>query len=212
MSQEIATGDLLVSEVIIYRADASQLATLRRYHRAEAVVGASIEFKDVAAALSAAWAPSYKDLIYNGASFRGVRVRRVVPVGTDAWGQHTADAGAGLSGPNPLPSQAAGLVTFGSPSLGAAGEGRQFLPFPATLDNGNDGKPTAGWKARALLLGGLIVSTIVVTVGVDTANIKHIGWKPGAFSFVYLDRVLRVGNWATQKSRGAYGRANPLPF
>lgn len=212
MSQVIDNLDTLVTEVLIYSPPHTQLAVLRRVYKVHIAVGAGVTFTDVAADFSAAQATMYKNLIANTASFRGVRVRRIWPANLDAWGQFTGDAGAGISGPNSLPLQSAGLITFGGAEIGRKGEGRQYVPFPASLDNDASGRPTAGYLTALGVLGANIVSDRTVTVGANSVSLWHINFNRIVHTFKLLPNVVRVGGWATQKRRGDYGRANRLPF
>lgn len=213
MSQLLAVGDVLISEVLIYSATHTQLAVLRRHHLVTALPGGVVSFVDVAAALSTAWATAYKALVENSTSFRGVRVRRIFPAGNDAWAISTADAGPGTAGNGALPLQTAGLITFAGPALGAKGEGRQYLPFPSVTDNLASGRPSPGYKLAATALGALIVADQDISVGgVVFGTIRHVNFNITTHATVRLNTVLRVGEWATQKRRGDYGRANRIPF
>jgi len=212
MSQNIADGETLVLEVHIWSASHVQLSVLRRYYRVTTLLGGPITFLNVATAYSNLVEASYKDLIYNGATFRGVRVRRVAPANDDNWAIFTGDAGVGISGPNALPLQTSGLITFGGPTMGARGLGRQYIPFPAVLDNTAAGEPTVGYKNRVAVLGGLIVADLSVASGGSSVVLSHVNWRSGSLAFQYLDIVQRVGNWATQRKRGSYGKANQPAF
>lgn len=189
-----------------------QVAYLRRHWTVSAIVGATGTMENLALALSAAVAPSYKGLMVNGASYRGTFVQRVsgsapfeLPV-TSISGQ-----GVGTAGATALPKQACGLISFYGASIGRRFMGRQYTPFPATADDTGSGIPTAGYVTKLDTLAATLISTVEVP-GVGDTTLVPVLWHEdlGNASQIFISRQrLR---WATQRKRGDYGRTNPAPL
>lgn len=214
MSNVVFVFDTLVSESIVYDAAAVQIAVLRRHWLCtiKTAGGGPVTFADVAASIDADLNVALTACMYNGAQYRGTRVRRAFPVNLDGWELSTAGADAGNAGSIGLPSQAAGLISFFGSVYGKKGQGRQYVPFPSQDDNVGLGIPTAGYLTRLDALAGVWAAQRLVTVAGQTATLEPgASSKPEAqFSIITGSKVGTA--WATQKRRGGYGKVNRPPF
>ncbi len=213
MSNVLATNDVLVSEVVCNLAAQQQSSTTRRAWKVASITGAGIvQFLDVATALDTLWGPDFIALLTNAATYNGTRVRRLDPVNVDQWETMNAGAGAGTAGATALPSQTCGLLKVSGNTIGKHGQGRIYLPFPASADDTGAGLPTAGYLTRADTLGLDVVSPLSVVVGGTTALLLPGLWNTLARAFTSINKFLSEGAWATQMRRGAFGRFNRPPF
>jgi len=214
MSNVLAVNDVLVSEVVVNDAAAQQIAVLRRHWLVAAITGGGgpVQFSDVATYIDTNFSAAIIALLYNGAEYRGCRVRRAWPLNTDAWQSDNSNAGVGTAGSVALPTQSAGLLTFVGNTLGKKGEGRQYLPFPAQADNQTVGIPSASYVTRLGTLGTLWVTQINLTVAGQTANLIPGASSSPSTSFVAINQYRAADAWATQKRRGSYGKFNRPPF
>lgn len=214
MSSVLAVNDVLISEVVCYDGPAQQIAVLRRHWLVSGFTGfgGPIQFQDVATYIDTNFSAAIIALLYNGAEYRGTRVRRAFPVNSDAWQFDNTNSGNGTAGAVALPTQSAGLLTFVGNTLGKKGEGRQYLPFAAVADNQTIGQPTPGYVTKLNTLGLLWVTPIVLTVAGLTANLIPGASSNPFTSFVSINQYRSAQAWATQKRRGSYGKFNRPPF
>lgn len=212
--QNIDLGDIMLSQVICYNPIEQQVAVLNRYWSAQVPTGVgNVTFQDLATFLDGAWANAYINIMGNDANYQGTRVRRVWPPNTDAWRDETSNAGAGTAGTTMLPTQTCGLARLFSDTLGKHGEGRQYIPFPAAANNDPHGVPNAGYKT-------LVTNIIAVLAQIQTVSgsgSKQFQFWPSLYNHVsnvptLITAGLPAVSWATQKRRGAYGRANLPPI
>jgi hypothetical protein len=214
LSTVISLTDVLVSECYTYASLVVQIAVERRYWYAFASTGPGpITFGDLAAQLDLDLGPLLNAVSYNSADYLGTRVRRMRPVGTDSWATNNASGGNGTAGAVALPTQCAPLISFRSDTLGKAGEGRMYTPFPSASDVVGNGVCSAGLITRLSALGSYFVTPLVVTAGGSSMTFFCSPFKVGQTGPLspYTQAIV-AGVFATQKRRGAYGRTNLPPF
>jgi hypothetical protein len=128
----------------------------------------------------------------------------------------TVVSGVGAGGSVALPSQVAGLISFGSDTLGARGEGRTYVPFPPVAGNELHGKMTAAYQSALLALGTMLLGPIPCPntpgtgSGTLTACTKVLPVIPTTSRLFSTVRVEKA--WATQRRRGDFGRVRRSPF
>jgi len=212
MSNILAVNDVIIGQFIVK--DGSQIAVANRHWKVLSFTGAGIiQFQDVANLIDTDFAPCIKPLLYNGAEYRGARVRRLFPVGLDGWQGTNANSGFGSGGAVGLPKQTAGLIRFNGQTLGKHGMGRWYVPFPSTTANETDGKPTAAYQTLLDTLGSqAVINPYDVTVAGTTAHLTPVNFDRVAVTTYPVNQYTSSDRWATQKRRGDYGRTNIPPL
>jgi hypothetical protein len=212
--QNIDLGDVVVAEVVVWDSVMQQIATLRRYWTATTLVGVGdVTFQNVATYFDTNLSAPYISVVYNGARYEGVRVRRHFPVSTDQWAYETSNAGPGTAGAVALPTQTAGLLRFQSAEIGKKGQGRQYVPFPSASDNETIGEPTAAYQAAVSNIGTVLAQPQTIAGGGTKSYVfKPTLWNEAGSVGTEIITFLVAPSWATQKRRGAYGRTNKVPF
>ena len=190
-----------------------QIASTLRNWVVESIVGAgSVTFGDIATAMDSDFAPLYKALLCNPASYYGVAVRRFAPVlaNPDSWAYSKANTGIGTAGAIPLATQSTGLLHITTTKL--KGRGRVYLPFPSASDAQADGTATAGYLTRANALGTYLSGNVLVVNGATTATLRPVIYVASSAAFLPVDTVTARDAWATQQRRGSFGALNALPW
>lgn len=124
--------------------------------------------------------------------------------------QFAEDLTVGTGGPNVLPTQVCGLVSWRSDFTGRRARGRSYIPFPATNFTGAGGEPTAGYLGRVEAYAASVQPPLVVLGGMgDSATLTlHVSHKVGITPLYPITSHLVRQGWATQRRRGDFGRTN----
>lgn len=204
-------GDLLQQRAVCSTVTQVGMNITGWYVSAIATGGATVN--EIALAEDALYAPLYKAVLGNAATYRGVGYTNVVPPRTIEY-VGNANAGAGTAGVTLAPTQTRGLITFQGVSAGPRNRGRIYIPFPASVFLNPDGSPTTGYIT---LLGNLrnayAASHTIVGAGGTTTIIPAILHRPyavGNYTTVFATYVRT--KWGTQRRSGMYGRPNIPPF
>jgi len=219
MATAIDPGDLL--RVRIWFQSGDQAAVNTVYYVCATVSGNPTTDLNVAQQMDAFVAPSYKVLIADTATYRGVQVS-IVRTPPRATQQAFAQAGVGTAGAVGMPRQVSGLLKFNTTDAGRAFRGRLYIPFPATASAATDGLPSSTYLTDLASLASLYQSIgsfdndLVTPTGFITVAqvIVHTVPKggvppPPAPSPVIAWTPAEV--FATQRRRGSFGRPNVSP-
>jgi len=167
---------------------------------------------EIAEALSSVWHTHYKALSGTTATFRGVGVSNIWPLPATIEYVYTGDTGAGVATGEPLPKQVSGLISLLSPLAGPRNRGRIYPPFPTEGLNDAVGAPNAtAILALADLASEIQGGHTIVGVG-GTAVILPIVYHRATNTGTDVTLASARDRWATQRSRGAFGRPNVVPF
>lgn len=178
-----------------------------------AQTGPSLPLPQIALKFDQIFAPLYKNLLAEQATYRGVGVQRVVPVPPSQESTSASLPGVGLAAGEPLPGQIAGLLSFKTQFAGRKFRGRLYVPFPSEIQNAPpDATPSPGYITALQNLGTALLQPVQAD---DTTNFVTL--RLGIFHRPTntIDQVLSfvpLSNWATQRRRGAFGAANVPDF
>lgn len=154
-----------------------------------------------------------KPLLSTGATYYGSQLYLMNPIGaaprpdSDKTGAGVGTLGAGL-----IPSQACGLIAWYTDLLGKHGQGRTYIPFPAPAGNDTNGTPTTGYMAALDDYASLVGNNVVLNDGTVTATFNLVLYAGGPATALLVDDGVPRDAWATQRRRGAFGRANSVNF
>jgi hypothetical protein len=193
--------------------DTEQVAINRFWYRVQTVGGSPLTDQDVATYADTFVGPDYKAFLNNNAEYRGVLVQVVRGADTFIAAVGNANAGFGTAGPTSLPRQTAGITSWYTALGGRRYRGRTYWPFPAAQDDTGDGAPSVGYATRIDTAAGHFA----------VFNAYGVGGRFASFQLVILHRKVLPTQWdaiqtrftrtvwATQRKRGAYGKANRSP-
>jgi hypothetical protein len=120
-----------------------------------------------------------------------------------------------------LPLQVSGLISLKTDLATRRGRGRIYVPFPSASQSG-----TAGGASQAYVDNLVILKEMMIGDRGMIGGGADITWRPVIFGrrrdatidqpalpeiFVEVKSGTALGKWATQRRRGAYGRANVPP-
>lgn len=208
MPVTFAVGDVLQMRVMTYLSP--QLGE-NLLHYSVTAVGGTPTTDNVAQWFDSVAAPVYKAVLTAAATYVGTNMRRLFP-GPTTETLANVNTGLGGSGITPLGMQVSGLITKQTGLVGKANRGRVFLPFPSTADISVTGVPIAGYLTNAGALGrALLVTPLVLTVGASSLTVQPVLLHRATSTVTPLDDFRVSSAFATQRRRGNFGRANPLP-
>jgi hypothetical protein len=179
-----------------------------------AEVGTGATVQQVADGVSAAWAPLIKPWMSPTFSYRGVTARKVFPIASKTNPINSVSGqGAGTAAAGDLPGQMSGLITLRSALVGRRGQGRVYVPFPATAML----QPTTGGVIAAgttilTSIAALLNAGVTFGTGGNTTTIAYAVYSRKFGAAGTLVQVFPSANFATQRRRGAFGKVNAMPF
>jgi len=210
----ITTSTLL--ELRIYCKQGAQVSVNTLHWLPSAVSGPTVTEADFLAAVEPIYAPLWKGLINNNATYEGMTMQIITPPISLA-SRNNLSTGFGTGGATSAATQTAGLIRWGTGLGGRKYRGRLFMPFPSTSEDGSAGFPNAGYMIGLAAIKDEYVGHTSWTLGggAQTINpvLRHRKDKAGVVS---PPTVIFTGEgfqaWATQKKRGFFGRPNVSPF
>ena len=155
---------------------------------------------------------AYKSILSSAASYRGVGVRKVVPLPKSAEFFATTGQGAGTRTGDPLPRQVCGVITKGTDFAGQAQRGRFYAAFPAESDSGTDGSPVSTYVSNLAALGAFLDDLLTVGIAPTTSTATPVIFHRLIGDTTPITRIVARPRWGTQRSRGDYGRPNVSPI
>lgn len=167
----------------------------------------------LALAADTIFAPLYKALLANDASYYGVAVKRVRPLTPTAIVVSASLIGPGgaMNG-GALPTQVSGIITKQGELEGRANRGRVYVPFPGdTFMDPTTSSPTAGYQTALIALKDTLIGDLNVGTLPNQTVLQPVIYDrlTGARRSIVSGRANQ--KWATQRRRGNYGAANPYP-
>lgn len=210
MAQPLLPGDIYEATVVSYLN--GQVGEFRVGFQVTAVGAPTATDADLAVYVDGQLAPLIKPLLATVASYRGVSVRKVSPVGIYLPQISNGNAGAGTGSGSPLPTQVRALLSWGTARAGRSYRGRSYIPFIASGFNGSQGHPTGAFAILMLLVGASYAAGYTVSVGGRTATVIPVIYSKKLNEATQIVSYLSPLLWATQRRSGDRGRLNPQPF
>lgn len=175
--------------------------------------GSDISSTPVLTALDLMVGTDLISLMSEDAAYYGSQLYYQTPVGAAPRPDTTrAITAGGGTAAHVLPLQVSGLISLYSAVLGKSGQGRIYVPFPATTDHDLDGVPTGDYLTRLSAFGAHLIAPKTVISGGITAVFNPVLYIPGGVPPKQLIRHQVRAAWATQRRRGNFGRLNANPF
>lgn len=196
----------------IYTTFSSQTALVTSHWYVSATAGTGATDAQIADAMNNAWHAAFKALIASAASYRGVSVQKIVPAPVAVLVYSTLNQGVGTVIGDALPRQVAGLIGLRTALAGRAYRGRNYIPFPGEADNDAGNFATAGYVTRLTTLATAMTANVAAGGGGNTNTLKRIIFHSSSNTGTDVTQATVTGNWATQRRRGSFGRANNSPI
>lgn len=178
------------------------------HYRVRAMAGTGPTEMAVAERFAVLISPVILPLLTQTAAFQGINVKTVFQ--TPTVGATTADgAGFGTGGASPLPGQVTGILTKQTLFAGRGNRGRVYVPFPSEEDNTAANLPSIGYQAALANYADNLNNVITIGTAPNTITVEPIVFRRLDPATSKVVENLRVNiAWATQRSRGNYGRPN----
>jgi hypothetical protein len=168
---------------------------------------------DFLASYDSALSLLYLPLLANGATYHGTQLYLMNPIGAAPRPDDiTTNTAVGTGGASLMPTQASGLISFYTSLLGKTGQGRSYIPFPSATSNDTNGTPTAAYITDLDSLAFSLRAPQVIVAGGVSGTFELVVYKGGAAIPQFVIDTTQRDAWATQRRRGAFGKANKLPF
>jgi len=198
-----------------------QVAMTTRLYQVRNTLGTGATATQTAQTLATNIGPSLKNCLSAEAEYRGVLVRRIIPVpGTSAIINTTGQGVGGVAG-SALPRQTRGIITLTTGFSGRSKRGRVYVPFPSEASNAANGVPEAAYVTQLGVLGLALASPYFGVGGGGNTHDLH----PVLMHLIYAGGVLQNATfnaditgfiersrWATQRRSSSYGAANVSPI
>jgi len=88
------------------------------------------------------------------------------------------------------------------------------MPFPASSSNTAPAKPSTGYANSLAAFGDLLKGLVSIDalVGGGQADVAFVIWSRKNAAMRAVEDVFASPLWATQRRRGAFGKAETAPF
>jgi len=163
-------------------------------------------------AFNNAMVTALKPLLSSSASYRGCGMRRIAPGTPSVEEFNVTGAGAGSVTGDPLPKQTCGIISKRTDFAGPRMRGRFFVPFPGESDNDSDTTPSTTYMTRLTTLASALILGFNAGIGPDATTFDLVIYHRVGGSTNAVTAMLTREKWATQRSRGDYGRPNASPI
>jgi hypothetical protein len=203
-------------ELRIYCKQGQQVSVNTLHWKPSAVSGPTITEADFLAVIEPIYAPLWKGIINNNATYEGMTMQ-IITAPISLASKNNLSTGFGTGGATSAATQTAGLIQWGTGLGGRKYRGRLFLPFPSTAEDGTTGFPNTGYMVGLAAIKDEYVGHTAWTIGGGAQTIlpvlRHRKDKTGVTSDpTVIFSGTPVQAWATQKKRGYFGRPNASPF
>lgn len=165
-----------------------------------------------ASAFDALISTSFKALLSSSASYRGVGMKRLRPGAPTVEEYAVLGSGAGTVTGDVLPKQCCGLIAKRTDFAGPSARGRFYMPFPGEADNDADSTPSSTYMTRLASLAANLILGFNAGLGADMSTLDLVLSRNVPLSTTPITSMLTREKWATQRSRGDFGRPNASPI
>jgi len=155
-------------------------------------------------------ASAYSGVLNESAEFRGLAIQEVDPVPNGPL-DFFSDVRPGVIAGDPLPSQTCGLIAFATSGNGGINKSSAYIPFPSETANDGGGNPSNPYKDDLGLIGDALTVSYVMPNGVDALRMVPVAYRRAGSITAVVTGYRRRQFWATQRSRGAFGKHNSSP-
>lgn len=208
----IAEGDIWQATVACYATANGQVSLNRYLFFCSVNAGVGATDAQLALALDNFFAPLYKAIIANVATYYGVKVSRYLLPPVNRPFVSTANTAVGTGGVNMLPSAICGMLKTTSTANGKKGQGRVYIPFISDTFATDTGEPTGAVQLLMNAIGTGLIALPSVGAG---GNLSTMEWcLPNTKFNIGTGLIIKAVSepkFGTQHKRGDYGKLNTIP-
>lgn len=209
MADVLATLDVLEVRFVC-KANNQYSVNVRHFLVAAGMIGAPT-LDTAAGGFDAKFAPLFKAILAQGASFFGVGVRRISPT-VSLESLSLVGRGAGLVTGDLMSTQTTSVATVRTSLPGRKNRGRMFLPYPSETDNDATGRPLATYMATANAICVPLYSQTTYTVGAQNFKADGVLWHRSTRTYTPIAQAYVRPDWGTQRRRSQINRPDRAPF
>jgi hypothetical protein len=204
-----AVGDIFLLKNVTKMAQQVGLNLL--HYQVLQVAGAAVTLEEMCAALEARFAPRYKGMMGNQATWEGSVLQRIHP-NPSVDTKSVAQAGPAAGGTYNLPPQASMYLTIYTGGAGRRNRGRVYVPFPWDGWAGVGGEVTnTGMAALDLLAADLLAPITVGGAGGGTITLQYGIYARDLKTFKPMIAHRSNAAFGTQDRRSYTGRPDVIP-
>jgi len=200
-------GDLLQAKWYC-RLD-EQLSVNSRWYRITTKAGTGSTATVWIQAIASATADLLKDLLVDNATFLGMTGQLVTPTSVGDL-ILVPDGDPGNVAGHPLPGQCCGLIKYSTGLAGRKYRGRNYIPFPSEADSDETHSPITTYIDRLDLLATQVIAARVLGGGGNTNTSVPVLTHTDLSAATPITGFTSRQHWATQRSRGSFGAADPF--
>ncbi len=199
----VVQGDII--RVVTYTRLDGQQGLNVRHLRCQSTGGPDVTHGDLADSLDSILAPLYKAYLPNDVTYEGVGVREVNQAPTIETLSFARQGPGDVAG-NPLPKNAAPVISLYALIPGPGGRGRMFLPFMADQFQDVTGQVNAAGKALMDAIRDQWIGTKLHTNPAGgSLTMASVLWKATLSQWWILQQGVSRTKFGTMRSRGDYG-------
>jgi len=208
----MAVGDVWSLRIICY--GSNQLGEMVLHANSTSSTGTGATPQQIADTVSAQWAALLKPWMSPTYSYRGVTAQRISPPASRTNPiNSTSGQGAGSAAAGDLPAQLSGLLTLKSALVGRRGQGRAYVPFPATaMFTGTGALVSAAGLTQLNAMVTALQAAFTPGAGGNTDTLTYCVNSKKYGQAGSIIQALSHNVFATQRRRGAFGKVNAQPF
>ena len=206
----MALNDIVQARIVTTLGN--QTAFCIRHYKSTVYAGTADTRQALATAIDAALFTAWKFILSNEATYRGVGVKRILPLPATIESFTIVNAGIGAAASTALPKQTAGVISLRTAFAGRAFRGRSYFPFPSEIDNLANGLPGPSLVTSLNTIGTILIASRAVTNGATSETWTPVVYHRNLGTTDVLVAAIGRSIWGTQRRRGDFGQQNVSPF
>jgi len=202
-----------IYELRIYCTMGAQTAINVRHYRAtiDSAISPPKTSRDFMDFINTTISPLYSNVMSEAAGYQGLAMQEVSPQPNGPLDYRASPTPGTIPGDS-LPTQTCGLIAFGTSGTNGINKSMAYIPFPAEFSNVGFGLPGPLYQAALGLLGDALASNFVMSQGTHNATLTPVAFRRGTQTSANITSARPRANWATQRSRGGFGKHNASPI
>lgn len=203
-------GDVIRTRVCCYRS--AQLAENILHYVVSAQTGTGAEQSLWPVQLDLALHLAMKAILQNTAEYIGVGAQKIWPLPLERESTTNVNRGYGVQPGSQLPTQVCGLITKLASTAGRGTVGRMYAPFPSDNEIDASGAATTPYVLRLGLVASVLFAPYIVGTAPNQSTLSPCLYRRVTHTVLNFTGYRVARQFATQRSRGAFGKTNPIPF
>lgn len=196
----MAIGDRIRFAIVSDGPSQRSIVLLHRVVTAETAAGATVQ--EMANDLDAAHAASWKAMLPDDVTYRGIRAQKYFPLPPALPFSGVGGAGLGTVVDDVLGPQVCGAITWRTQAAGRAFRGRSYIPFPPKVAGTAAMRPTGAYQAFIGIWAGVWLPQRITVGAAGTSTTKLVLQSRKTLATITDITAFLVRNyWTTQRRR-----------